>query len=91
MYIKHEMSACLFQDVKTLKDMGDEIAKKQSTVDKLSARYTKLLQNKPEVVQQHMAPLRVGLIIRHDYTCITNMGKCRGLILYPHPLTQEIM
>ncbi len=63
--------------------MGDEIAKKQSTVDKLSARYTKLLQNKPEVVQQHMAPLRVSFLVKYNHILNNRHGQTHQTAFIP--------
>ena len=45
-----------------LKELRDEVMKKQAALDKLTSRYVRLLENKPETVQQHISPVRVNIV-----------------------------
>ena len=45
-----------------LKELRDEVMKKQAALDKLTSRYTRLLENKPETVQQHISPVKVNIM-----------------------------
>ena len=45
-----------------LKELRDEVMKKQTALDKLTSRYTRLLENKPDTVQQHISPVKVNTV-----------------------------
>ena len=45
-----------------LKELRDEVMKKRAALDKLTSRYTRLLENKPETVQQHISPVKVNTV-----------------------------